>query len=233
LEPFLSGLGVTDIEQARNPVSSTFPLSFNTNCQPIWDAVVTHMDMGKDVGKNWQTAIRLYIEICVTEDQYPFSNLKQSANDQILTLLTNERRSIVKFLNASKMLDYVNLRATSRQVTCNNIGFVLTVFGKIALKDPTFEKWLTKIPIPRFNVVKDNGRYIKHLTKHTTMVVYNEGASMSGRWHIGYEIVCHHFPDLPGNQLASKAEMEKFILDILYMPILKQHRPLGYHRRLI
>lgn len=231
--PFLSSLGITDLDQARDPTVSTFPHAFNPSCQRIWNAVVSNMEFKPaSAGHNWATAIRLFVEVCIAEDEFPFSNLKQSSNDFILEALSNARKDVVKFLNRSKLLDLVNLRATRREVSMMNTGFVLKVFGNAWVKDPTFEKWLIQIPYPRFDL-KEHGQYRKQVSPSTTMIVYNEGASLNQRWHIGYEIVVHQFPDLPGNTLASKGDMEKFILDILWMPVLRSHRPFGYHKRLI
>lgn len=227
--PFLANLGVLDTDQVRDPTAQAFPMAFNPNCRRVWDAVLTDLVMTDDVGFNWGSAIRAFLEQCISQDLYPFSNLKQSANDQILTALGDARKAVVKFLNRSKMLHYVNLRATLREVQMSNVGFTLRVLGNATLKDPTFEKWLLQMPMPAFRQ-KHNGRWIKHLSSEVTMVVFNEGTQ---RWRVGYEIVCHHFPDLPGKHLPSKAELEKFVLDILWTPILKSHRPDGFHHRLI
>jgi hypothetical protein len=233
--PFLSNLGVLAQDQARNPCASSFPHAFNPACQHVWDAVVTGMLQGKDVAANWGHAITLFIEVCIAKDMYPFSNLKQSANDSILTDLQDARLAVVKFMNLSKMLSFVNIKATSREVELTNTGFVLRVYGKAILKqpnDPTFEKWLLQMPYPRFDL-KDHGRYVKHLSHTVAMVVFNEGASMSQRWHVGYEIICNQFPDIPGKHTPTKEQIETFILDILWMPVLKSRRPIGWHHRLI
>lgn len=233
MAPFLSSLGVMDTDQARDPTAAAFPHAFNVNCQAIWNTVVDNMTMKEgDPGRNWGTAIKLFIEVCVAENEFPFSNLKQSANDFILQDLTAARKAVVKFMNVTKMLDYVNIQATRREVELNNTGFTLRVYGKVTLKDPTFEKWLLMTPYPRFNL-KHEGHYVKHLTSNISMIVYNDSASAAQRWHVGYEVVVHHFPDLPGKHMPSQAEMEKFVLDILWMPVLKSHRPLGFHHRLI
>lgn len=230
--PFLSNLGVLDTDQIKNPRKDSFPSAFNPNCSEVWSAVIQSMTVTEDIAANWALAIRLFIEVCITKDLYPFSNLKQSANDMILTALNDSRKAVVKFMNRTRMLHYVNLKATRREVEVNNLGFTLRVYGAAVLKDPTFEQWLLKMPMPAFRL-KHQGRYVKQLDTQTTMVVYNEGASLSQRWHVGYEIVVHHFPDLPGKHMPSKAELERFVLSILWLPVLKSHRPDGFHHRLI
>ena len=227
--PFLSNLGILDVEQAKNPLISTFPRAFNVSALPIWISTISQMQMGEDTRSNWGTAIKFYIENCINANQFPFSNFKQSANDQILDDLKFARQAIVKFMDRSRLLEMVILRATRREVEMNAIGFTLRVCGRALWKDPTFEKWLLDTPLPAFRL-KHKGRYVKHLSQDVTMSVIEEAEQ---RWNIGYEIVCRHFPDLPGKHIPSEAELENFILDIMWMPVLRSHRPEGYHHRLI
>jgi hypothetical protein len=230
--PFLAHLGISDIDQARSPTADAFPHAFNINCKPQWDQAVGRVEPSDDPKVDWGLAIRNYVELCTSTDRYPFSNMKQSSNDQIVEHLKNARRAVVKFLNNSKFLNHVQIRTTARKVKMNNMGFSLDVFGQVYIKDPTFVRWLLEMPYPGFRI-KHEGRYIKHIGNDVTMVVYNEGANGTQRWHIGYEINCRLFPDLPGRNLPSKAELEKFILEVLFMPVLRSSRPYGYHRRLL
>ena len=232
--PFLANLGVSAIEAARYPMGPSFPPVFNPNCKPLWDQTIQALIIEDDEEpiEVWHRAIEEFVSLCVVKDLYPFSNLKQSHNDLILQRLTDARKQVVKFMNRSNILDMATIRTTSRSVEVNSMGFVLKVYGQIKLKDPTFERWLLKTPYPGFRI-KHQEQYRKPLGQDLTMVVYNEGASMSDRWHIGYEIVCRQFPDLPGKHMPSKSELEAFIMDVIWMPILKAHRPFKYHHRLI
>lgn len=227
--PFLSNLGIQDTDQARSPTVAAFPLAFNPGSKGIWETTIAELVVTDKPDEDWAHAIKNFVKNCVEADVYPFSNMKQSANDQILSELTDARKKIVKFLNQSKMLKYVTLRVSRREVEMSTIGFTLRVLGQAYLKDPTFEKWLMQTPMPAFRI-KHEGRYLKHLSNSVTMVVYNEG---NQRWRVGYEIVVRHFPELPGKHIPSKAELERFVLDILWMPVLKSHRPDGFHHRLI
>ncbi len=230
--PFLSGLGVLDTDQVRAPTPDTFPLAFNVNNKHIWDAATHSVVPTDDPAADWTAVIHEYINQCTAVDSYPFSNLKQSVNDMIVQNLSEARKAVVRFMDQSKLLEHASIQATDRVVKMTTSGFILRVVGKVQIKDPAFEAWLTNLPMPRFNL-KADGRYDKALSKNLKMVAWNEGASLKDRWHIGYEIVCHHYPDIPGNHLPSKAELEKFVLHVLWMPVLKSHRPQGFHHRLI
>lgn len=229
---FLSGLGVLDTDQVRTPTADAFPQSFNVNNKGIWDAAVRSVAPTKNPAADWDTVIHQYIDDCTAADSYPFSNLRQSINDMIVQDLHEARRAVVRFMDQSHVLQHASIRATDRVVKMTTSGFVLRVVGKCQIKDPAFEQWLIKLPMPRFNL-KDDGRYDKSLGRNLKMVAWNEGASLRDRWHVGYEIVCNHYPDIPGNHLPSKAEIERFILHVLWMPVLKAHRPQGFNHRLI
>jgi hypothetical protein len=230
---FLSSLGILDTDQVRSPTKDAFPLAFNVNNHRVWDAVIQGFKQTDNPAADWSAAIHLYIERCVGQGLYPFSNVHQSSNDSILRELNDGRKAVVKFMNLSRILQLINLSSTTRQVKMTNTGFCLKVSGKAKLKDPSFPQWLTKIPMPGFQILKVDERYIKNLSGTTTIIAYNEGANLPDRWHLGYEIIVNRFPDIPGNQLPSRAELEKFILTTLWMPILKAHRPQGFHHRLI
>lgn len=225
---FLANLGISDIDQARGPTVATFPQVFNINGRPQWESAVLNLPDGTPTDL-WTLAIEDYVTNCVDSGIYPFSNFKQSANDQIMAALVDARRAVVKFLNQSQMLKHVTLKVSSREVQMNNLGFTIRILGAAVPKDPTFEKWLLQMPMPSFRLKKD-GVYHKTVAQNVTMVVFNEGVQ---RWRVGYEIVVLMFPSLPGRHLPSEAELKQFIMRIMWMPILKSHRPEGYHHRLI
>lgn len=233
MTPFLSNLGISAVDQQQSPTVRSFPRTLNPNCKLMWQQAIERLEPTDDPMHDWGQALRAYIRLCIKASQFPFSNLRQSANDQITMSLQNARRQVVKFMNLSKILKQVNIRKTRREVLMTSNGFTVTVFGNAEIKDPTFSKWLLQMPYPGFRLKDKEERYTKSLGQGITMVVYNEGANGSQRWHVGYEIVCNQFPDLPGKQLPSKGELESFILDIIWTPILKANRPYGFHRRLI
>jgi len=224
--PFLSNLGVSDIAQARNPTADAFPPNFNVNCKQVWDRTISLLPLTEDVCTNWGQAIRDFIENCIEADLYPFSDLKQSVNDQIMASLMASRKALLK--DFTKMLCSVKLGSTIRSVEMNNLGFTLKTCSAVTLKDPTFGQWLTQAPYPRF-VVRQEDFYIKQIDASTNLFASKD----VDKWSVGYEIVCKQFPSIPGNPLPTRLELEKFILNVLLMPVLKIHRPDGFHHRLV
>lgn len=179
-------------------------------------------------------ALREYISQCEARGVYPFQNLHESRNDQIVDFLHERRLQFVRFINRTDFFRTITLRSTHRKVVATDHGFVLTVRARTINTDPSFIKWLQEIPFPRFNLVRHNGRYTKNIMHGLDMFVENDFAdNMHDRWIIGYDIVCPFYPDLPTNHTPSKAEIERFVLDILWMPLLRSMRPYKATHRLI
>lgn len=232
--PFLSNLGISVFEQARSPTGDSFPTAFNTNNRYVWQQAVAEYKPGHSAMEDWGLAIKHYIELCESSGVFPFQATHISRNDQIHYYLQACRQNINRFLNRSKLLSELKIRKTHHQVVVTPTGFHIEVSAWVYLKDPTFPEFLTRMPYPRFNPARDeDGRYTKKLGPGLEMHAYNESVRMDQRWHIGYTIQCNVFPDVPAVGAPSKAELEKFILDVLWMPVLREARPLGLQYRLI
>jgi len=237
--PFLSNLGISPILQARSPTPATFPSALNSNNASVWATAVAETPSVKIPLEDWARCLKRYVDICEEQNLFPFQNINQSRNDQISDFLSEARQSIVSYLDKSKLFDEVKITAATRVVHVTHTGFHIVVFAKSTINDPSFEQWLQKVPYPHFNNVRTaDGHWIKNLRPGVKMFVVNgdpesRGGHMPQRWHIGYEIECSLFPEIPGNATPSKSELEKFILEILFMPVLRQRRPKKILRRLI
>lgn len=234
--PFLSNLGVTVFEQARSPTADTFPSAFNSNSKYLWQQAATEYTPGHSAMEDWGLAIRHYVELCESSGVFPFQATHIAKNDQIHYYLQAARQNINRFLNRSKLLSELTIRRTNHSVTMTATGFHIDVYAHVNLKDPKFPDQLTRMPYPHFSIVRDeDGRYTKKLAPGLEMYVYNAGSGLrlDQRWHIGYTIHCNVFPDVPAVGAPSKAELESFIRDVLWMPILRESRPIGLAYRLI
>lgn len=232
--PFLSNLGVDALTQGRSPTAQTFPRAFNPNNASDWTMAVNNTVMGDDPTEDWGLVIKEYIRLCTIRGVYPFQNTHESTNDQIVDFMRERRRQFVRFINRTDFFRTITLRSTHRHVTATDHGFTLTVYAKTLNTDPSFIKWLVESPFPRFDLVRKNGRYSKHLIPGLELFVENDYAdNMTDRWIIGYDIHCPMYPDLPTNHTPSKAEIERFVLDVLWMPLLRSMRPIRTTHRLI
>jgi hypothetical protein len=223
---FLSNLGVGDIQQARSPTTKTFPPALNPNNKSVWAEAVNSLTPSKHPQEDWGHALRRYVDLCGQRGVYPFQSVAQSRNDDISDFLRSSRRELVKFIDRTDFFADIKLRSTQREINMTNQGFVLTVSGHANIPDPSFEGWLTKVPVPKFDLVKQGGRYWKTIQEGLRMFAYRDhGSNSTDRWIIGYEVSCHIYPDLPTQHLPSRDQLEKFVMDVLFMPHLRAIRP--------
>lgn len=224
--PFLSNLGIPDIQQARPPTTKTFPPALNQNNRSVWEEAVKDLKPSKHPQEDWGHALRRYVDLCGKRGVYPFQSVQQTRNDDISDFIRTARRELVRFIDRTDFFADIKLRSTQREVSMTNDGFVLTVSGHANITDPSFEKWLTTVPFPKFDIIKQNGRYWKTLRDGLRMFAYRDhGSNSTERWVIGYEISCSIYPDLPTQHLPSRDQLEKFVMDVLFMPHLRAIRP--------
>lgn len=232
--PFLSKLGIDVFNQARSPTADGFPSAFNPQGRMFWNQAIEQYAPQHSALEDWGHAIKKYVELCEIAGMFPFQQMHMAKNDQIHYYLKAHRRDIVYFINKSKLLDEITIRRSHHKVALTDTGFTITVYAWCYIKDPSFSKWLLKMPYPRFNVVREaDGRYVKHLGPGLEMFVENDGVKLTNRWHIGYTVTCPFFPDMPTKNTPSRAELEHFVLSTLWMPILRETRPNGLQYRLI
>lgn len=234
--PFLSNLGVDPMVQARSPTPETFPSALNVNNKAVWGTAVAETPSVNNALEDWALCLKSYVELCEEQDLFPFQTLHVSRNDQISDFLKAARQAVVKYINKSGLYDELKLTSSHRHVQVTNTGFVITVYAKAIINDPSFEAWLQQMPYPHFsNIRQMDGKWIKQVCPGVRMFVVNDekGGHLNQRWHVGYEIECSMFPDLPNSGTPSKAELEKFILDVLWMPLLRTFRPQKLLRRLV
>jgi len=231
--PFLANLGIGSMEQARSPTVDTFPRMFNTNNRSDWEQAVQELIPSGNALQDWGITIRKYVNLCEQRNVFPFQSFQQNRNDQIYDYLRSRRKTFVNFIDKCNFFENVAIRSTHHKVVVSDRGFVLTVYARARIADPTFLDWLVKSPQPRFNAAQDmGGRYIRPLQDGLNMFVHPDGQD-TYRWCIGYDIDCPFYPELPNNFIPSKAELERFILEVLWKPILRTSRPLNMSYRLI
>lgn len=235
MQPFLSNLGVPVLDQARPPTVKGFPLGLNVNNVAEWTTAVHALIPSDNAAKDWGTTLRLYVDLCEKVGVFPFSNV--SHNDQIVDILWQARKDFIRFVNQNNFFHNVTVRSTFRNVMATDTGFVLNVYAKARIEDPSFIKWLqglrTRYTEPRPQIKSLTLKYTKPIAPNLSVFVHNETVTFPERWLVGYEISVPFFPDIPNNKLPSKAEIEEFVLTILWMPLLRAMRPIGMAHRLI
>ncbi len=230
---FLPSLGVPSDQRMNSPTKYTFPAAFNSQAKRLWETCLPETSLGTPA-EDWNYAVQTFLDRCAVENIFPFTNAhEQSRNDAILLFLSEKRRDIVKFFNRTEMLKKTRIRKVTSRAIATSEGLFIVVTAPVSLRDPTFGKWILEAPMPRFNVVREGRRWVKNITSDCDLFVYNEGANMTQRWFLEYQIRSRVLPSLPGNRTPTKKEIESFALNVLWKPILKSHRPFGMMHRLV
>lgn|SRR6185437_101739 len=232
--PFLSNLGIPQIDQARSPTVKGFPQGLNPNNVAQWTAAVHDLIPTASSIEDWGQVLHRYVELCEDRGVFPFSNTHVDHNDQIIKIFQVARRDFVRFVDRHEFFHDMRIRSTRRCVHLTDTGFVLQVYANARIEDPSFVTWLERLPSPQvFPFVRGQNRYVKRLSHALAIFVENLSSHNPEHWKIGYEISVPCFPTIPGQALPSRQEIETFILEVLWQPLLRSMRPIGMGHRLI
>lgn len=226
-KPFLTNLGVQPADQARSPTVQTYPPAFNSNAQALWYEVIPRLVMTGRPGEDWGRAVRDFMRLCEDRSIFPFVNA--SRNDELFEFLRAKRKAVVEYIDRVGLFKEVKVRDVSRTCQLTDRGFQLEIHGICRLLDPSFPQWLGQQGYVRGTT----GDLLKEIETGLTFFACNTGTNDVDRWHIGYRINSEAYPDIPNYPEASRNELERFVLDVLWEPAFRMQRPQGLLHRLI
>ena len=231
--PFLSNLGVPQIAQARSPTIEGMPKALNPNNKSQWESAIRFVIPSGNPFEDWGLTLRKYVELCERSSLFPFDNAAIDHNEQIEWLLYESRRRLVQFVKRFNLFKNMTVRKVYHDVDVHDSGCVLTVYAKVRNPDPTFIRWIQGLPNPyRFPVLHDKKyKYRKSITSNLDIWVQSIFPTNPEHWYVGYDVKIPYFPRIPNNDLPSKAEIAKFVIEILWIPMIKNLR-LIQHRLL-
>lgn len=229
-DPNLFKLGVPLRQQNELPTPGAFPTGFNQSTFKYWQQAVSSVS-AKTPKIAWKQAISRFIRLCEQYSVFPFYD-QQTNNDLIFTTLLRGRRQVVRFMDSTNLLEEMRPDKTVRSVTLTTTGFQLTVESQVRLinNDPTVVKTMG---LRQASKTTSGAIWRKGLDRDVEFYVRNAGARLNQRWFFGYTITVNVFPHIPGNHTPSTKEIEKFVMDVIYLPILRAFRPLKSNNRLV
>lgn len=198
------------------PKVTTFPTKLNPQVRKYWAGAVGLVS-SREPRKAWVEAIEELSKQAIKNNLSLFID-RSSANDKILVELTHARRHVVKFMDKYSIANHLQFRSIKRSVRMVQGGFLLTIDSRVDKIDPLMYN--------KLGLRRASGRREIRLAKNVTFFMYNEGASMEQRWHLGYTVFVDQVPYLIGNSKPTSVDLEKFIIKF-YLPILKSYRAMG------
>lgn len=212
----LDHLGISPSWLGSVPTTATYPTRLNPQAKSLWPAA-----LGKITSRNpraaWLQAIEELYSLALKKNVNIYID-RSSSNDKILIELIHARRQVVNFLNKHRVVPQLKFRTTKRSVEMKRGGFLLTVDSRVEEVDPEL--------FAKLGLRRASGRREIRLSNNVVFFVYNEGTSMSQRWHVGYEVFIDQIPFLAGNPKPTSRDMEEFIIK-MYLPVVRSYRAVG------
>lgn len=213
--PYLSGLGISLIDQDRVPSQAAFPRKFNPYASALWSIVISQL---KDANpqRAWAAAIQKYLDMCQAKNVYPFR--EQSGNNQsLLNHLKQCRDLLIKVFETvhPPLMSQYSVLQVQRSAELSAKGFTLSVVSTFTLDDPTFKQHLVNLGFQQ-----QSNKLYKKLDVYTEVKFWFK----NGKWYVEYSIQGPHIPEML-DKLPPKQRLEKFIIEDLWFPLTKSERP--------
>lgn len=232
-EPFLCNLGISERDQLLGPTTQNMPSKFNSadaQAVRIWNESAALASERNDALTNWGNCIREYISRCVSNNVFPYLTDPKLVNSTIFSKLQEQRQQLIDCLCLSKDLSRfidTSVSKVTRYVDFIGPSFTITCSAKIRLD--FFEA--SEIAKSLGFVSNTEGYYKKDLGNGVSIAIEST-LDQPSHTNLCYQIHQDTLPYLANNYTPSKAELSKFILDIMYIPIIKMSSPTPFAQRL-
>ncbi len=233
--PNLSLIGVPDGAQGRSPSESSYPGKFEPHARFVWEKMFKDENFTSrikqlSVDDKWYQSIVEFLQRCEAIGALPFFPVtEQQRNDSVMESLTHARVALVKFFDGIGMFERVKIYKACREYKPKEWGFGIVSYAYCRpISDPTFEKWLTTAPTPRFLRSLDL-KFKKLILPNCEAWVRVPNLS---RITVGFEIQVASPVSVQGNRLATKKEINNFVDRTIWLPIVRAHRFEGIGLRL-
>lgn len=232
----LSIIGVPGAYHDKLPSVGGYPSKFNPEALNLWTKMVQDEAYRREMRKlnspdlAWHNTILKFLKLCDEEGFYPFSNGTDVVrNDYIQDFVRRGRIHLVQFFNECELFSRVKIRKAYREYQRRDKGMTIVSWAEcFPVKDPTFEKWLQQSPMPRFLKGVDN-RYVKVIQPHVTAWVRCINLS---RVTVGIAIEVAGTINVPGKQTPKRKEVDSFMDNQVWLPLIRAHRFNGVTNRL-
>lgn len=232
----LSIIGVPGSYHDRLPGPGGYPSKFNPEALKLWTNLVQDEAYRRELRKlnsldlAWHNTILKFLSLCDDEGIYPFSNASEATrNEYIQDFVRRGRIHLVQFFNECEMFSHIKVSRAYREYQRRDKGMTIVSWAEcFPVKDPTFEKWLQQSPMPRFLKGVDN-RYVKIIQPHVTAWVRCINLN---RVTIGFAIEVAGTINVPGKQTPKRKEVDSYMDNRIWLPLIRAHRFDGVFNRL-
>ncbi len=224
----LSIIGVAEEFSSKLPSVYGYPKKFAKEAFEIWRQLVTSNEFRTkcrsfgNINLAWHTAIQDFLSLCEDNGVFPFVNNTDTARNEFVTdFVRRSRIELVRFLNEIKIFEKIRVKKAFREYKRKERGLVIKSWAELyPVEDPTFETWINTFPSPRF-LKTVNSKWYKILRPN--LVVWIRIINKN-RVTIGFDIEVAGSITVPGNKTPSRKEVDNFIDNNIFLPIIRSHR---------
>lgn len=224
----LSIIGVPEAGQKKIPNMTSYPQKFDPAGMAVWQEYVSSEEFKTwargvgDLDQVWHETIKTFLRRCEDQGVLPFkNNTDLTRNEFIQDAFNRSRIMLVRWFDEVGLFERVKVRKAYREYIRNEKGITIRCWAELfPVKDAGFEEWLRKTPSPRFLKYPD-GRWTKMVQPHITVWVKILNAS---RTIVGYEVKMAGTINIPGKKTPTKKEVNRFIDNTIWFPIVRAHR---------
>jgi hypothetical protein len=232
----LSIIGVPTNSQKQLPTLSGYPRKFSPDALPVWtkmlqDPIYRAETRNQDnMDLAWHETIVEFLKRCEAEGVMPFANNTETTkNEYVFEFVNRARIALVKYYNEVGFFQRVKVRKAFREYVRKDSGLIIRSWANLyTVKDMEFEKWLTRVPLPRFHKGVDN-RFTRMIEPHIMgWVRYLNPANVT----CGFEIEVAGTVNIPGKKVPKRKELNAWLDRTIWLPIVRAHRFDGVNNRL-
>jgi hypothetical protein len=224
----LSIIGVPEDYFTKFPGVYGYPKKFAKEAFEVWKELVTSKEFRTKcrslgtIDLAWHVAIQDFLSLCEDRGVFPFINNTDTARNEFVTdFMRRGRIEIVRFLDEIKMFEKVRVKKAYREYRRKDTGLVIKSWAELfPVEDPNFQTWINTFPSPRF-LKTVNNRWYKILRPN--LIVWIRIINKS-RVTIGFDIEVAGTITVPGNKTPTRKEVDSFIDNSIFLPIIRSHR---------
>lgn len=221
-------LSILGISTTKAPSITNFPKQFNPDAFQVWGDLLNsewYAELKAEGGSAtdlWYDVIREYMRDCADFGVFPFNHANQKSNNEVaMSFLNSSRLKVKRFLDDVEMFKQVKIARVERKYEFLPQSFTVTNIAYLKpITDPTFEKWLTRIPLPKFTP-DGKGIYRKNLQANIDLTM----EVRKGQTKLIYSIFCHTPVSIPDySKMPTKSKLTQYAEKTLWLPIIRAHR---------
>lgn len=231
----LSIIGVPGRYQNQRPVPDSYPVKFNPESRHVWELMLQSEEYrkkvsGKTIDLTWHIAVVMFLGLCADVGAFPFSQGNTgSKNEYVRDVMRRGRILVKQFYDRTGIFKTEAVRLGYRRYERTENGFrVMSWANLYPLKNMKLEEELQRPHFPRFIRGVEN-RYTRFIRPGVTAWVVLKNTY---RPVIGFTIEIQGNVSIPGRHSPTRREVDDFIDDTMWLPIIRAHRLDGVTTRL-